>query len=111
MAQVFSSHLPGSVSSDHAAAKLTRHASMRLQQRGIPPWFMKLLVDHGRAHHDGHGAVVRTVDRAMRRRLRQQLSRADYVTAERWFGVYAVVATDDQAIVTAAHRTRRRHLH
>jgi hypothetical protein len=90
---------------------LTRHARVRLQQRGIPAWFLKLLVEHGRAHHDGHGAVIRTVDRAMRNRLRETLTRSDFVAAERWLGVYAVVATDDQAIVTAAYRTRRQHLH
>lgn len=90
---------------------LTRHAGIRLQQRGIPAWFLELLCEHGRTHHDCHGAVVYTVDRAMRRRLRERLSRSDFVAAERWFGVYAVVAMDDQAILTAAHRTRRRHLH
>jgi hypothetical protein len=26
---------------------LTRHASARLQQRGIPAWFLGLLVEHG----------------------------------------------------------------
>ena len=26
---------------------LTTHASIRLQQRGIPAWFLSLLVEHG----------------------------------------------------------------
>lgn len=90
---------------------LTRHAAIRTQQRGIPPWFLALLLAHGRSRHDGHGAVIKTVDRAARQRLQMLLSRTEYAAAERYFDVYAVVATDDQAIVTAAHRTRRRHLH
>ncbi|MCZ4314066.1 hypothetical protein O4H66_11710 [Comamonadaceae bacterium G21597-S1] len=90
---------------------LTRHAAIRTQQRGIPPWFLALLLAHGRSRHDGHGAVIKTVDRAARQRLQALLSRTEYAAAERYFDVYMVVATEDQAIVTAAHRTRRRHLH
>lgn len=90
---------------------LTRHARIRIQQRGIPPWFLGLLVAHGRSRHDGHGAVVKTVDRASRRRLRQALSGSEYRAAEAYFDVYAVIALDGQAVVTAAHRTRRRRLH
>jgi len=89
--------------------KLTDHARIRLQQRGIPGWFLDLLVDHGRTHHDRHGAVIKTVDKSTRRQLQSVLSRTQYVAAERYFGVYAVLA--DQAVVTAAYRTRRRHLH
>jgi hypothetical protein len=90
--------------------RLTDHAAIRLQQRGIPSWFLGLLVDHGRSRHDGHGAVIKTVDKSTRRQLRTLLSRTQYAAAERYFDVYAVLAAD-QAVVTAAHRTRRRHLH
>lgn len=90
---------------------LTRHAAKRTQQRGIPGWFLALLVEHGRSRHDGHGAVIKTIDHATRRRLKATLSRPQYVAAESYFDVYAVVATEDCAIVTAAHRTRRKHLH
>jgi hypothetical protein len=38
------------------------------------------------------------------------LSRTEYASAERYFDVYAVVAPD-MAVVTAAHRTGRTHLH
>jgi len=89
---------------------LTQHASVRLQQRGIPGWFLGLLMDHGRSQHDGHGAVIKTVDHATRRHLRDVLTRSEYAAAERYFSVYAVVSSD-QAVVTAAHRTRRRRLH
>jgi len=61
------------------------------------------------AAHVGHGAVIMTVDHA-RRHLRDVLWRSEYAAAERYFGVYAVVSAD-QAVVTAAHRTRRRRLH
>ncbi len=88
---------------------LTTHATIRLQQRGIAPWFVDLLLRHGDTAHDGHGATLRYVSKATRRRLAQVLTRQEYARAERWFDVYAVVS-HDQCVVTAAHRTRR-HLH
>lgn len=87
--------------------RLTDHAAVRLQQRGIPPWFLKLLVDHGRTSHDGHGALVKSVCKATRRRLQAVLTRPQYARAERYFDVYAVL-TPDRAVITAAHRTSRR---
>jgi hypothetical protein len=86
---------------------VTRHASVRMQQRGIPAWFLELLLRHGRARHDGHGALVLSVCKDTRHRLQAVLSRKEYADAERYFSVYAVLSTDD-AIVTTAHRTHRR---
>lgn len=90
-----------------SGARLTNHAAVRLQQRGIPAWFLDLLVEHGKTTHDGHGAVLKSVSKATRRRLQQLLPAKAYAQAERWFDVYAVVTADD-AIVTAAHRTNKR---
>lgn len=93
-----------------APIRFTHHAAIRLQQRGIPPWYLALLVRHEKTAHDGHGAVLKTVDKDTRRRLQAVLSRTEYVEAERYFDVYAVVV-EGEVVVTAAHRTRRKHLH
>lgn len=93
-----------------SAPELSRHASIRLQQRGIPSWFLGQPVDRGRSRHDGHGVVIKTVDRSTRQHLKTELTRTEYSAAERYFSVYAVVASD-HAVVTAAHRTGRKHLH
>ncbi len=90
--------------------QLTRHAKVRMQQRGVPSWFLSLLLEHGKSAHDGHGAVIKSVNKGSRRRLQQVLSRTAYATAERYFDVYAVVTPDD-TVVTVAHRTGARHLH
>lgn len=87
--------------------RLTDHASIRMQQRGIPGWFVQLLIEHGKTRHDGHGALVKSVSKATRRRLQAVLPHRTYVEAERYFDVYAVLS-DDQAVITAAHRTHRR---
>ena len=93
-----------------ASPQLTTHANTRLQQRGIPPWFLNLLLTHGKAIHDGHGAGIKTVNKTVRERLKSVLPRERYAAAERYFDVYAVV-TNDNWVVTAGHRTRRRHVH
>ena len=67
-------------------------------------------MERGKSFHDGRGAVIKTVDKSTRRRLQKVLSRTQYASAERYFDVYAVVAPD-MAVVTAAHRTSRTHLH
>ncbi|NPC56675.1 hypothetical protein [Caenimonas soli] len=89
------------------ALRLTSHAAIRMQQRGIPAWYLRLLVEHGETRHDGHGAVIKSVSKSTRQHLRGVLSQHEYAKAERYFGVYAVVSPDD-AVITAAHRTHRR---
>ena len=106
-----SNAMPAGSSACRPNLPLTHHATRRIQQRGIPPWFLQLLLAYGHSRHDGHGAVIKTVDRAARGRMQAALSRAAFVAAEAYFDVYAVVALDDDAVVTVAHRTRRRRLH
>jgi hypothetical protein len=104
------SAMPGHASFATQDIQLTRHAQVRLQQRGVPSWFLHLLIRHGKTVHDGRGAVIKTVDKEARRRLQQRLSPKAYANAERYFDVYAVVTLSD-AVVTVAHRTRHRHPH
>jgi hypothetical protein len=89
---------------------LSQHAQARLQQRGIPAWYVDLLVSWGEGRHDGHGAQVFAVTKAVRHRLARELPREEYVMAERYFGVYAVVSGGG-TLITVAHRQGRAHLH
>lgn len=89
---------------------LTPHASARLQQRGIPRWVLDLLLDHGRARHDHHGAELISFPKPVRRRLRRVLPRERFAAIERHFDVYAVVAGDG-ALLTVGHRTKRMRAH
>ena len=41
-----------------ASTRLTRHAAIRSQQRGIPSAAIEALLDYGTEHHDHHGAVI-----------------------------------------------------
>src|SRR5689334_5239309 len=62
--------------------RFTRHASSRLQQRGIPPWFVALLLRHGKTSHDGHGALLKSIDKDARKRIHGALERTEYARAE-----------------------------
>ena len=50
----------------------TQHAEVRMQQRGIPAWYLRLLVEHGKTTHDGHGAQLKSMNKATRQRLRRR---------------------------------------
>ena len=90
-------------------ARLSRHAAIRSQQRGIPPHAIDALLDFGTEHHDHHGAVVLMLDRAAAKRLaRSQPLRGSDLDALR--GLYAVVTTDGH-VRTVGHRTRRLQRH
>ena len=86
--------------------------SLQMGRVSMHRWLrgLHLLVQHGATHHDGHGALLKSVSKSTRRRLQALLPPKQYAQAERWFGVYAVLSPD-RAVVTAAHRTHRRHLH
>ena len=83
--------------------ELTKHATERSQSRGIPPFVMNLVMDHGRrAFRDG--AEVFFLDKSSRKSIRRELGRKLYARIEDQLNVY-VVANDQ--VVTAAHRLKR----
>ena len=88
------------------ARLLTRHALVRMQQRGIPPIALEVLLDFGREAHDHRGCRVVRFDMLSRRRAEMELGRERYRRIERWLGAYAVVGPDD-AVLTVGHRRRR----
>ena len=86
---------------------ITRHASIRMRQRGIPPLALECLLDFGRTLHDHRGAELILFDKQARRACQRRLDASIYRELERHFGVYAVRGTDG-ALVTVGHR--RGHL-
>jgi hypothetical protein len=85
---------------------LTQHARTRMQQRGIKPAVLELLLDYGREAHDHRGCRVLCFDKRSRQRVARELGRELYRRLERHLDAYAVVAEDD-AVVTVGHRMGR----
>lgn len=84
--------------------QLTRHASRRIQQRGIPVDILKIIHAYGSPEH-AHCAMSLTLDACAialasedDRRLRSRL--------EKYSGCYAIIGDGERAI-TVARRQRR----
>jgi len=86
---------------------LTEHARIRMQQRGIPPAALEVLLMFGRDAYDHRrGCRVVLFDKRRRRKLAEQIGREAIRRVERYLDAYAVVGPDD-AVVTVGHRYRR----
>ena len=84
----------------------TRHATQRHQGRTPPALFEALLLDHG-CRLRRHGADVVFLDKAARKRLREELGgNRGLRLFEHWTNSYLVVADNGQ-IITTARRNRR----
>ena len=84
-------------------APLTTHARVRMQQRGISPAVLDVLLAYGREAHDHRGCRIVQFDKRSRRRAARELGSELFRRIERHLGAYAVIGPDD-AVVTVGHR-------
>jgi len=80
----------------------TRHAKTRMQQRGIDPLIVDLLLQYGSEEHDGRGAIRRFFDKTARRSLRRNIGRNLYRHLDHYWNAYLVES--DGQIVTVGWR-------
>lgn len=85
------------------------HATVRAQQRGIPPFVGDLLDAYGRESYDGHGGLVRYFDKRSLRLMEREMGREPVRMLARWHDSYKVVSTSDGGIITIGHRHKRIH--
>lgn len=89
---------------------LSRHARVRMQQRGIPSQVVESLLQCGRVQHDNHGGRIVFFDRtgwkAACKRGFQRLVPA----ADRYRRTYLVLGGDGM-VKTVSHRYRRIRRH
>ena len=88
-----------------ASLSLSQHARVRMQQRGIPPRAVELLLEHGAVQHDHQGGRVLYFDKARQRKLRQVLEPQAVAGMERFFNAYAVMSRGE--VLTVGWRYRR----
>jgi len=89
--------------------KLTSHARTRMQQRGIRPMELEVLLDYGKSAYVPGGREIVFFDKAARSRLVKQHPEGARA-ADRFFRDYAILASDGR-VVTVGKRFRhlRRH--
>lgn len=84
---------------------VSKHASIRCQQRAIPPLLIDLLLQFGVSESAGDGASRLFFDKVSRRRVKAYAGTLAGMFEEH-LDLYAVVGADN-TIVTVAHRLER----
>lgn len=89
----------------------TKHATLRSQQRGIPPMIDLLLDLFGHEEYDHQGAIVVHFNSASKKRMEKELGRRAIAPLCRWFDAYKIKTTDGTATLTTGFRTKhiKRH--
>jgi hypothetical protein len=85
----------------------TRHASHRMQQRGIPPLVVDWLLTFGHMRHDHRGAIVYYFDKHPRRNLERAVGRRVVAHLAQYLDAYAVSTTNGDNVITVGYRRRR----
>jgi hypothetical protein len=86
---------------------LTKHASRRCQQRGIPEAIASLILKVGDAFDGGHGcAIVMARSKLAKEELLSEIKSLGLKHKKGWETAYVVVDPEN-VIVTAGHRTKK----
>jgi hypothetical protein len=83
-------------------SKTSEHATKRIQQRGINNDDILLVLAFGVKEHDGMGATRHLMTKSAVKRLCASVGKTAKATALE--GMYAVVSTADNTVITVGHR-------
>ncbi len=91
-------------------ATQTHHATLRVQQRGIPPLVTSWLLDYGAEQYDGRGGVVRYFDSTSMRRLEREVGHTPLRRMSEFMRCYLVQSSSDGAVITVGKRYMNRRV-
>lgn len=86
--------------------RITDHARVRLQQRGIPTQVLNCLLAYGRKIYDHRGAEIVFFDHQARNKVRKTIGEEEFKKLASRLNTYAVLA-DDGAVITIGYRNKR----
>lgn len=86
---------------------ISKHAAIRAQQRGIPPFIDQLLDLYGKEQYDGHGGVVNYFDKCSIRRMEREMGREPVRRLSTWRNAYKVKSSVDGHTITTGLRSER----
>jgi hypothetical protein len=85
----------------------SKHAQLRIQQRGIPPLVLTWLLDYGQERHDHRGGLVHYLDKQSRRDLERTVGSGVVRRLPEYMDSYAASSVHDNVVVTVGHRYKR----
>lgn len=88
----------------------TNHASLRSQQRGIPPLVSEWLMDYGTEVYDGHGGVVRYFTPKSVRKIEKIVGREPVRRMSEFMRCYLVQSSYNGSVLTIGKRHNNRRL-
>lgn len=88
----------------------TNHASIRSQQRGIPPLVSDWLMDFGDEVYDGHGGIVRYFTPKSVRKVEKAVGREPVRRMSEFMRCYLVQSSSDGTVLTVGKRHNNKHL-
>ena len=91
---------------DPFSSSLSKHAAVRMQQRGIPESVLLYLLQFGAVQHDHRGARIVYFNKASRRQAAEAGAYQQIPNFDRFDSIYAVV-TIDGLIKTVSRRYKR----
>jgi len=88
----------------------TTHASVRAQQRGVPPLVMNWLLAYGEEIFDGHGGVLRYFTPRSIRQLEREVGQAPLKRLSEYLRCYLVQGSQDGNVITVGKRHRGKRI-
>lgn len=85
----------------------TKHAAIRSQQRGIPPFIDEILDRYGAEEYDGHGGLIRYLTKSSIRQMERDMGRAPVRQLAQWRDAYKVTSCSDGFTITTGHLCSR----
>ncbi|WP_075790584.1 hypothetical protein [Massilia putida] len=92
----------------HSSTRLTRHATVRQQQRGIPRIVIDLLLDYGVVERAAGGVRTFYFDKSTRRKVLAYVGPLASALIP-FLDYYAIVGKDEQVITVAPRLAKIRH--
>ena len=83
------------------------HATVRAQQRCLPPLVDQLLDQFGEEIYDGNGTVTRFFSHASKRAIERAFGRAPVRKLAQYLDAYKVEDSHDGRPITVGHRFKR----
>ena len=85
----------------------TNHAASRIEQRGIPPMFISLLMQYGEKSHSGHDGIIRYFSKKSKKKMKYELGNSIINQLSRFMNIYLVHSRDEKVLITAGRRNKR----